>query len=171
MNALPPEMSARLRDLVRLSPVADELAKRFARAGRALYLVGGSVRDALLDRLGSDLDFATDAKPEEILEIVRGWHDGTWLQGIQFGTVGVNKGGHRLEITTFRAERYDESSRQPAVQTVGTIEDDLGRRDFTVNAMALRLPDREFVDPYGGLADLAARTPVSYTHLTLPTKA
>jgi poly(A) polymerase len=154
---LPPEMAARLRDLVKVSPVADELARRFAKAGKTLYLVGGSVRDALLDRLHGDLDFATDARPQDVLEIVRGWHEGTWLQGIQFGTIGVTKRGHRLEITTFRAERYEEDSRQPEVRTVATIEDDLARRDFTVNAMALRLPDRTFVDPHGGLADLGAR--------------
>lgn len=157
MTPLPPEMTARLRNLVKVSPIAIDLARRFEKAGHQLYLVGGSVRDALLERVHEDLDFATDAKPEQILEAVRGWHEGTWLQGIQFGTVGVNKRGHRLEITTFRAERYDESSRQPVVSSVASIEADLSRRDFTVNAMALRLPDRTFVDPHGGLQDLAAR--------------
>jgi poly(A) polymerase len=150
-------MSARIRELVRLEPVAEELAQRFARAGKQLYLVGGSVRDALLGRLGADLDFATDARPDEVLEIVAGWHEGTWLQGIQFGTVGVNKRGHRLEITTFRAERYDPDSRNPEVRTVASIEADLERRDFTINAMAVRLPDHAFVDPFGGLNDLAGK--------------
>lgn len=157
MSSLPPDMSARLRELVSVAPVADDLARRFRTAGKTLYLVGGSVRDALLGRVHTDLDFTTDARPQEVLEIVRRWHEGTWLQGIQFGTVGVSKGGHRLEITTFRAERYDENSRQPEVRQVATIEDDLARRDFTVNAMALRLDDRVFVDPHGGLADLGAR--------------
>jgi poly(A) polymerase len=155
--SLSPDVAARLRDLVRLTPVAVELSQRFARAGYSLYLVGGSVRDALLDRLWNELDFATDAKPERVLEIVRGWGDGTWLTGIRFGTVGVNKNGRRLEITTFREERYPEDSRLPDVTPVATIEADLSRRDFTINAMALRLPERELVDPHGGLTDLAAR--------------
>jgi len=158
MTTLPPEKSAKVRDLIAVPPVADELARRFDRAGHALYLVGGSVRDALLRRgAPPDLDFATDAKPDRVLEIVRGWHEGTWLQGIQFGTVGVAKAGERVEITTFRAERYDEDSRQPHVQHVPTIEADLSRRDFTVNAMAMKLPDGIFIDPFGGLRDLADR--------------
>lgn len=157
MSTLPPELSERLRDLVKLSPIVDDLAKRFVKAGHELYLVGGSVRDALLGRLHEDLDFTTDATPEQTLETVRGWHDGTWLAGVQFGTVGVNKQGHRLEITTFRAERYAEDSRNPVVEHVTSVDADLGRRDFTINAMALRLPDRTFVDPFGGVRDLAAR--------------
>jgi poly(A) polymerase len=151
-------VAARVRELVRVSSVAEDLAKRFQKAGHLLYLVGGSVRDALLERAHDDEDFATDAKPEKVLEIVRGWHEGTWLQGVQFGTVGVSKRGKRLEITTFRQERYDESSRRPEVQPVGSIEEDLARRDFTINAMAVRLPDRTFLDPFGGLPDLASRT-------------
>jgi len=160
----PDQIAQRLRDLVKVTPVAVELARRFEKAGHVLYLVGGTVRDALLDRLGSDLDFATDAKPDEVLEIVRGWHEGRWLVGIEFGTVGVMKRGYRLEITTFRGERYAPDSRHPQVTPVGTIEADLSRRDFTINAMAFKLPAREFVDPHGGLADLAAkrlRTPLT----------
>ncbi|MCA1830011.1 MAG: CCA tRNA nucleotidyltransferase [Actinobacteria bacterium] len=104
-----------------------------------------------------DYDFATDADPDEILAIVAGWHEGTWLQGVEFGTVGVQRDGIRLEITRFRAERYDPESRHPDVVAVRTIEDDLARRDFTVNAMAVQLPARRFIDPYGGLKDLAGR--------------
>lgn len=158
-------MAARVRDLLRVSPTAMELARRFEKAGHSLYLVGGSVRDALLDRLGADLDFATDARPERVLEIARGWADAPpWLTGIKYGTVGVSKRGHRLEVTTFREERYPQDSRHPDVRPVATIEADLARRDFTINAMAVKLPDRQFVDPYGGLADLAAkrlRTPLT----------
>jgi poly(A) polymerase len=166
MSGLPPDKAKRVRDLVKVSPVAFDLARRFERAGKALYLVGGSVRDAVSGRSSSDadLDFATDAKPDEVVEIVRGWHEGQWLVGIEFGTVGVQKAGVRLEITTFRSERYPEDSRHPEVVPVGTIEADLSRRDFTINAMALKLPDLTFVDPYGGLADLAGkrlRTPLT----------
>ncbi|HEX9776079.1 MAG TPA: CCA tRNA nucleotidyltransferase [Actinomycetota bacterium] len=155
---IPPEMAARLRELLVVPPVAEDLARRFQDAGRELYLVGGSVRDALLRRAHDDLDFTTDARPEEVLEILSGWHEGTWLQGVKFGTVGVQKDGRRLEITTFRAETYDPASRKPMVEHVGSIEDDLARRDFTVNAMAVRLPDRTFIDPHGGVNDLAGKT-------------
>ncbi|MBI4728251.1 MAG: CCA tRNA nucleotidyltransferase [Acidobacteria bacterium] len=164
MRKLPTDLAARLRDLVRLSPVVTDLANRFEAAGHQIYLVGGSVRDALLGRLGADLDLATDARPEEVLEIVRPWSDAHWIVGIAFGTVGAQKRKVRLEITTFRGERYREDSRNPEVHHVPTIEADLARRDFTINAMALRLPDRTFVDPHGGLADLAAkrlRTPLT----------
>lgn len=158
MTGLPPDPSARARDLIDVPPVAADLARRFQRAGHSLYLVGGAVRDALLG-IGPpvELDFATDARAERVLEVVRGWEEGKWLQGVAFGTVGVRKGDLRLEITTFREERYDERSRQPEVRPVPTIEEDLRRRDFTINAMALRLPDRAFVDPCGGLGDLAER--------------
>ncbi len=150
-------------DLVAVPRVADELAARFAAAGRRLYLVGGSVRDAILGRAGSDLDFTTDARPEQVLEIVAGWADAVWDTGIAFGTVGLRRGGTTLEVTTFRADAYDRVSRKPAVAYGTAIEDDLVRRDFTVNAMAVELtgkPDgagrRTFVDPFGGLAALAA---------------
>jgi poly(A) polymerase len=148
-------------ELMRIAPVADDLGARFAAAGFRLYLVGGSVRDALLGRLGDDLDFATDARPEQVLHLVEGW-GATWETGRAFGTIGVARGDVRCEITTFRAESYDPASRKPEVVYGDTLEGDLGRRDFTVNAMAVALPDHEFVDPYGGLRDLAEgvlRTP------------
>ena len=157
MGQIPPELSARLRDLLKLPPFVDDLAKRFRAAGHELYLVGGSVRDALLERKHRDYDFATDAKPDEVLQLVAGWHEGKWLQGVEFGTVGVAKQGHRLEVTTFREERYAEGSRKPEVTPLPTIEADLARRDFTINAMAVRLPERTFIDPYGGVADLARK--------------
>ncbi len=144
-------------ELLRVSPVADDLARRFAREGQHLYLVGGSVRDALLGRLGNDLDFATDARPEQILRLVDGWAEAIWTTGIGFGTVGVQRTGWRLEITTYRADAYDRVSRKPEVTYGDRLEDDLARRDFTVNAMALSLPAHEFVDPYDGLTDLAAK--------------
>jgi poly(A) polymerase len=144
--------------LVTVGPVAEELAARFADAGHRLYLVGGSVRDALLGRDISDLDFTTDARPDEILAAVGGWADAVWDTGIAFGTVGARRRGTTVEITTFRADAYDRVSRNPVVRFGATIEDDLVRRDFTVNAMAVELtgPERRFVDPHGGLAALAA---------------
>ena len=153
-----------LRDPDAIPSVATELAKMFARTGKSLYLVGGSVRGLIQHKLSGDLDFATDAAPEEVLTIVKDWHEGSWTVGIEFGTVGLMKDGHRLEITTFRGDRYDPQSRKPEVARVSTIEDDLARRDFTINAMAVRLPDREFVDPFGGRKDLeheVLRTPMS----------
>ena len=120
-------------------------------------MVGGSVRDALLDRAHSDVDLATDARPDEIEALVQGWAEHVWLQGQRFGTVGCERGGMRMEITTYRAEVYRPESRKPEVAYADDIETDLSRRDFTVNAMALRLPEPELVDPFGGAADLAAR--------------
>ncbi len=143
-----------------------ELAERFARAGRTLYLVGGSVRDALVpthDAAQGDFDLTTDARPEEIEKLVRGWADDVWTQGARFGTIGCRRGGEVFEITTHRAEVYVPDSRKPEVSFGDDIEQDLSRRDFTINALALRLPDMELVDPYDGLADLAAgrlRTPL-----------
>ncbi|HLW17489.1 MAG TPA: CCA tRNA nucleotidyltransferase [Actinomycetota bacterium] len=157
MGQNPPEWSARLRDLLKLPAFLDDLAKRFRAAGHELYLVGGSVRDALLGRPHWDYDFATDAKPDEVLQLVSGWHEGKWLQGVEFGTVGVAKQEHRLEITTFREERYAEGSRKPEVTPLPSIEADLARRDFTINSMAVRLPERTFIDPFGGAADLARK--------------
>ena len=129
----------------------------FAAAGHQLYLVGGSVRDALLGRSSPDLDFTTDARPDKVQRIVRAWADGMWDTGIEYGTVGVAKGGHRLEITTFRADSYDQQSRNPQVSFGERLTDDLVRRDFTVNAMAVRITATgpgEFLDPLGGLAAL-----------------
>ncbi len=151
--------------LIDVPPVADELGRRFAAGGHQLHLVGGPVRDALLGRRSpDDLDFATDARPERVLELVDGWADATWTIGIAYGTVGVQRRGLRLEITTYRADRYDRVSRNPAVEYGDSLEADLLRRDFTVNAMALSLPGHEFADPYGGLRDLHAkrlRTPAT----------
>ncbi|KAA2251344.1 CCA tRNA nucleotidyltransferase [Solihabitans fulvus] len=145
-------------ELLRVSPVADEVARRFAAAGHRLYLVGGSVRDALLGRLGTDLDFTTDARPPQILEVLAGWADAVWDTGIAFGTVGAAKHGATLEITTFRADSYDGVTRNPEVTFGDSIEADLLRRDFTVNAMAVELPSQQFVDPHGGMDALVART-------------
>jgi poly(A) polymerase len=144
-------------ELMRIAPIADELGQRFRTAGHELHLVGGSVRDALLGRLGDDLDFATDAHPDTTLELVRGWADAIWETGREFGTIGVHRRGLRLEITTFRAEAYDGVSRNPVVSYGTSLADDLRRRDFAVNAMAVSLPDHEFSDPFGGRDDLAVR--------------
>ena len=145
--------------LNRHAPMLRGLGSTFDAAGHELYLVGGSVRDALLGRLSPDLDFTTDARPEQVQQIVRHWADAVWDTGIQFGTVGVGKGEQRLEITTFRADTYDQVSRNPEVRFGDRLEDDLVRRDFTANAMAVRItPDGpgEFLDPLGGLAALRA---------------
>lgn len=141
---------------------ALELGERFLAAGHEVALVGGPVRDALLGRVNDDLDLTTDARPEQVLDVVRGWADAVWDVGIAFGTVGVQKGDHKLEITTYRAEAYDRESRKPEVTYGTTLADDLVRRDFTVNAMAVRLPSLELVDLHGGIDDLLAgrlRTP------------
>ncbi|CAA9275263.1 MAG: CCA tRNA nucleotidyltransferase [uncultured Corynebacteriales bacterium] len=148
-------------DLVRVPEVADRLGALFAAAGHELHLVGGTVRDALLGRPADDLDFATDARPEAVLELVTPLGT-TWTAGIDFGTVGVLTHGMRCEITTYRADRYDRISRNPLVAYGDSLDDDLRRRDFTMNAMALSVPGHVFADPYGGLRDLAGgalRTP------------
>ncbi|MFL5911869.1 MAG: CCA tRNA nucleotidyltransferase [Gaiellaceae bacterium] len=146
----------------RLTALLEEVAplvERFTGAGFRLYLVGGSVRDAILGRSLDDLDvdFTTDARPDDIERLLRGWADAVWLQGKRFGTIGASKDGRRFEITTHRAEAYQPDSRKPDVAFADAVEADLSRRDFTVNAMALSLPDLQLVDPHGGLADLAAR--------------
>ena len=146
--------------LNRHADVLGELGTLFADAGHELYLVGGSVRDALLGRLGTDLDFTTDARPEQIQRMLRPWADALWDTGIEYGTVGVGKGDQRMEITTFRADTYDQVSRNPEVRFGDRLDDDLVRRDFTVNAMAVRITrdgPGEFLDPLGGLAALHAR--------------
>ncbi|MPZ61181.1 MAG: CCA tRNA nucleotidyltransferase [Propionibacteriales bacterium] len=148
--------------LLRVAPIIDRLGERFTQAGQEIALVGGSVRDALLDRLGPDLDFTTSARPDEIEKLVSGWADAVWDMGRDFGTIGCRKGDWTLEITTYRADAYQPNSRKPEVAYGESLEGDLLRRDFTVNAMALALPERRFVDPYSGLDDLAAamiRTP------------
>jgi poly(A) polymerase len=135
-------------------PRATELGDLFAAAGHELALVGGPVRDVFLGRRPGDLDLTTDAPPERVLEIVRDWADQVWTIGIEFGTVGLRKGHAVLEITTYRSEQYDRTSRKPVVAYGTSLEDDLGRRDFTVNAMAARLPGYKLADPFGGLADI-----------------
>ena len=160
LSAVPPlddQQRQAVRALMTMAPVADELGTRFAAAGFALHLVGGPVRDALLGRAGDDLDFATDARPEQVLEIIDGWAEAVWTMGITFGTVGLSKDSHRLEVTTYRSESYDASSRKPEVVYGDTLIGDLARRDFSVNSMALSVPGHEFADPSGGLADLLAR--------------
>jgi len=151
-------------ELVQLSSDAQRLGDVFAAAGHELYIVGGPVRDALLHRQSGDLDFTTDARPERILELVRPIATSTWTTGIEYGTVGARVGGEDCEITTFRADRYDRVSRNPAVEYGDNIVDDLRRRDFSMNAMAVSVHDRTFVDPYGGLGDMARgvlRTPAA----------
>jgi poly(A) polymerase len=160
----------------RIAAVLAELAplgERFAAAGHRLYLVGGAVRDLLLggDATAGDRDLTTDARPDDVKRLLRGWADAVWTQGERFGTIGARRDrpdGTALivEITTFRGERYEDGSRKPEVTFADTIEDDLARRDFTINAMALELLDEDavLVDPYGGAADLATatlRTPLS----------
>jgi poly(A) polymerase len=146
----------------RLQPLVDEttaLAARFQAAGFRLYLVGGVVRDAVLGRLDddADLDFTTDARPDDIEALVTGWADAVWDQGRRFGTIGLRVGTRRVEITTHRAEAYSPDSRKPAVIFADAIEADLSRRDFTINSMALSLPDLTLIDPFDGVGDLAAR--------------
>jgi len=143
-----------------------ELGRAFAAAGHELALVGGPVRDAVLGRSSADLDFTTSARPEQTEEILRAWNRGgaLWDMGREFGTLGAARGGLRVEVTTYRTESYDPTSRKPQVVYGDTLAGDLSRRDFTVNAMAVRLPSLELVDPFDGLADLAAevlRTPVA----------
>jgi poly(A) polymerase len=148
-----------VRELVRAASVLEAVGRRFAAAGHEIALVGGSVRDALMGRLndGGDLDFATSARPDEIEQVLEGWADARWDLGRQYGTIGARVGEWVLEITTYRSDQYDPQSRKPHVAFGDTLEGDLARRDFRVNAMALTLPDLTFVDPFGGIDDLAAR--------------
>lgn len=152
----------------RLRPVVDEttqLAERFAAAGHRLYLVGGTVRDAIAgspdgsDSFGpeSDIDLTTDAVPDEIESLLDGWAEDIWTQGKRFGTIGARRANRRFEITTHRAEVYLPESRKPEVRFGRDIVADLSRRDFTVNAMAVSLPDLELIDPFDGIDDLAQR--------------
>jgi poly(A) polymerase len=144
-------------ELVRAAPVAEDLAAHFAAAGHDLALVGGPVRDMLLGRSSPDLDFATDARPEQVATLLKAWGDTWWEVGIAYGTVGARKGDTTVEVTTYRAEVYRSESRKPDVTYGTSLEGDLARRDLTVNAMAVRLPGATFVDPFGGLDDLADR--------------
>src|SRR5699024_9338699 len=164
-----------VREMLRIAGVVDGLSTLFVDAGHELHLVGGSVRDALLGRLGNDLDLTTDARPEQIQPLLErfvgggGKGSGVWDIGKAFGTIGcryVDDDGNDwvVEVTTYRSDVYDRESRKPEVAFGDTLEGDLGRRDFTVNAMAISLPDQRFTDPYGGLSDLAAgrlRTPAT----------
>ena len=138
------------------APEATELASLFKSAGYKLALVGGPVRDAILGRLGNDLDFTTDAHPKDCEKILNKWADSVWDIGAAFGTVAGKKGEITVEVTTYRSESYDISSRKPNVEFGKTIEGDLARRDFTINAMALELttPEPTFIDLFNGVADL-----------------
>ena len=142
-----------------IDPLAKELGDRFQAAGHELYLVGGVVRDLVMGRLApdTDADFATDASPAETSRVLRGWAEAQYLVGARFGTVGARRRDRVLEITTFREERYPDDERKPAVTFAKDIQTDLSRRDFTINAMAVRLPEGEFVDPFEGVRDLAAK--------------
>ncbi|MEX0753502.1 MAG: CCA tRNA nucleotidyltransferase [Actinomycetota bacterium] len=142
-----------------VDPLAEELGTRFAAAGHQLYLVGGSVRDAILQRSDphADLDFSTSAAPAETTRVLRGWADHVFLVGVKFGTVGARQGDRIVEVTTFREEVYDAEHRKPAVTFAKDVEADLSRRDFTINAMAVRLPGGAFVDPFGGVRHLVAK--------------
>ena len=143
--------------VVDVPPLAEELGARFADAGYELHLVGGSVRDLVLDRRSPDLDFCTDARPPDVTKVLRGWADRQYLVGVRFGTVGALKDGRLLEITTYRQEVYVEEHRKPSVTFGDDVQVDLSRRDFTINAMAIRVPGGMFVDPYGGIRDLGTR--------------
>jgi poly(A) polymerase len=143
-------------------PEVAEIGRLFARHGHELALVGGPVRDVLLGQQPGDLDLTTDATPDQVLTIASGWADRTWEVGIAFGTVGLRKGNAVFEITTYRSEQYERTSRRPDVRYGTSLEEDLGRRDFTVNAMAARLPGYDFTDPFGGfeaLGEKVLRTP------------
>jgi poly(A) polymerase len=151
--------AALLRERV---PEAAEIGRLFERHGHELALVGGPVRDVLLGQQPGDLDLTTDATPDQVLEIIKGWADRVWTVGIAFGTVGLRQGNSVFEITTYRSEQYGQTSRRPEVQYGRSLEEDLGRRDFTINAMAARLPGYEFTDPFGGfdaLREKVLRTP------------
>jgi poly(A) polymerase len=153
----PPDQPGPTGAALPVDAVAVELGERFRTGGFQLFLVGGTVRDVLLGREQVDFDFATDARPEDTLRLIQGWAERRYVQGIRFGTVGATKGGHRIEITTFRKEVYPEDDRHPHVTFASELEVDLSRRDFTVNAMSVRLPERDFIDPFGGVRDLDAK--------------
>jgi poly(A) polymerase len=149
-----------LASLVERAPLASSLAAVFKERGFTLALVGGPVRDALLGRLGNDLDFTTSAPPLESKKILQKWADNVWDTGIEFGTVAAKRGETTVEVTTYRSDSYSQESRKPEVNFGTSIEGDLSRRDFTVNSMALELTGAtpQFIDPFGGLIDLAKKT-------------
>nr|WP_245553653.1 CCA tRNA nucleotidyltransferase [Demetria terragena] len=138
-------------------PVLTDLGERFTAAGHELALVGGPVRDALLGRAIVDLDLTTSATPDEILALLEEWGSATWDVGREFGTIGARLRDVVVEVTTYRADAYDPSSRKPVVAFGDNLDDDLARRDFAINAMAMRIPDLTFVDPFDGLGDLLER--------------
>jgi poly(A) polymerase len=156
-----------IASLIKRAPLASSLAQSFSAQGFRLALVGGPVRDALLGRLGNDLDFTTNARPEVTKKILQSWAENVWDTGIEFGTVAGKRGDTTVEVTTYRTESYDPESRKPEVEYGDSIEGDLSRRDFTVNSMALELTTKtpEFIDPFNGLEDLAKKV------LRTPTKA
>ena len=140
------------------NPLLDRLGALFEAAGFELALVGGPVRDAILGRVAPDLDFTTSANPDQILKLLKPIASATWDIGREFGTIAAQIGDEKVEITSYRADSYDKTTRKPTVEFGDNLEDDLVRRDFTVNAMALRLPSRTFVDPHSGLRDLLLQT-------------
>lgn len=157
----PRELASQLatKTLLEKVPVATALASTFSAAGFTLALVGGPVRDAILGRLGNDLDFTTNARPQETKKILQSWADAIWETGAAFGTIAGKKGDVTIEITTYRSENYDPSSRKPEVNFGDSIEGDLARRDFTINALAIELttPTPEFIDLFNGVDDLAKK--------------
>ena len=140
------------------NPLLDRLGVLFEQAGFELALVGGPVRDAILGRVAPDLDFTTSANPDQTLKLLKPIASATWDIGREFGTIAAQIGDEKVEITSYRADSYDKTTRKPTVEFGDNLEDDLVRRDFTVNAMALRLPSRTFVDPHSGLRDLLLQT-------------
>ncbi|MGA8458987.1 MAG: CCA tRNA nucleotidyltransferase [Streptosporangiaceae bacterium] len=154
---LTPQQRRAAARLLAAAASADELGRLFASHGHELALVGGPVRDVFLGRSPGDLDLTTDATPARVLEIIDAWADQFWTVGIEFGTVGMRKGSEIFEITTYRSEQYTGRSRKPDVEYGKSLTEDLSRRDFTVNAMAARLPGLELVDPFGGMADLRSK--------------
>nr|WP_153933910.1 CCA tRNA nucleotidyltransferase [Aeromicrobium sp. S22] len=159
-----PDRQARIDAELAANPFLAEIGVLFESAGHELAIVGGPVRDAVLGRPGNDWDLTTSARPDEIESVVAGWADAVWDIGREFGTIGVRKGDHQLEITTYRSDEYEAGSRKPEVMFGDSLDGDLARRDFAVNAMAIRLPSREFVDLFGGLDDIdhrLLRTPVT----------
>lgn len=159
MTTAPPTAAMRtaVAHLAPVMPLLADLGERFAAAGHELALVGGPVRDAFLGRTSPDLDFTTSARPDQIEPILADWGTATWDMGREFGTIGARRGATVVEVTTYRADAYDGLTRKPVVAFGDSLEEDLLRRDFTMNAMALRLPDLTFVDPYAGLSALTDR--------------
>lgn len=157
-------LAAGMRTLSELPEEVVELARQYVDAGHEISLVGGPVRDAFLGVPAHDFDLTTSAHPDESELIMQDWADVVWTVGKQFGTIAGRRGNVEVEVTTYRTEEYEEDSRKPVVEYGKTLEGDLSRRDFTVNSMALRLPELALVDPFDGLSDLAEgilRTPAS----------